>query len=180
MTQLGEASSKAIIQAPIESIDVAEWLFGLSSEEYAACASGHQSAAQGVLPSGKRMSFNVEMVAGFFMVQHYIETISERDRVLSVSPNTTLWLDDDNYVLLKITWELRLEALDASSCILHCRVISETENEQFIEATHELTKNLDPAETPFQLHIKEETPLFARDIERKALAGTWKNKVVTH
>ena len=173
MTRLGEAVASAIIGASIDSINISEWLFGLSSEDYAACAEGHQSAGQGRLPSGKRVSMNVEQVAGFFMVQHYIETISEKDRVLTVSPNTVLWLDDEKYVLLQITWDLSLEKIDEHSCRLTCKVISETENEQFIQATHELTKDIDPAETPFQLHINEETPLFAKDIEAKALKGMW-------
>lgn len=173
MIQLGTATAEATIHAPIESIHLSEWLFGLSSEDYAACASGHQSAAQGILPSGKRVSMNVEFVAGFFMVQHYIESISERDRVLTVSPNTLLWLDDERYVELQITWELRLAKLTDQSCQLSCRVASATENAQFAAVSHSLNKDVDPAQTPFQLHIDEETPLFARDIERKALAGVW-------
>ncbi|OJJ18854.1 hypothetical protein BKI52_25110 [marine bacterium AO1-C] len=173
MHKLGEAIAQATINANIDSINISEWLFNISSEEYAACAEGHQSAAQGRLPSGKRVSMNVEFVAGFFMVQHYIETISEKDRVLTVSPNTVLWLDDEKYVLLQITWELSLEKIDDSTCTLTCKVTSETENEAFIHATHELTKDIDPANTPFQLHINEEAPLFAKDIEAKALAGVW-------
>lgn len=179
MTRLGEAIAQATINANIDSINISEWLFGISSEEYAACAEGHQSAAQGMLPSGKRVSMNVEIVAGFFMVQHYIETISEKDRVLSVSPNTVLWLDDENYVILQITWELSLKKIDDNSCQLTCRVVSETENEAFIQATHDLTKDIDPAETAFQLHINEEAPLFAKDIERKALAGVWETQSVS-
>lgn len=173
MKRLGEATAKAIINANVDSINISEWLFGISSEDYAACAEGHQSAAQGVLPSGKRVSINVEFVAGFFMVQHYIETISEKDRVLTISPNTILWLDDEKYVMLQITWELRLEEIDSNSCRLTCKVISETEDEMFIKAVHERTKNINPEETPFQLHINEETPLFAKDIESKALTGLW-------
>lgn len=173
MIKLGEASAQATVNANIDSINISEWLFTIGSDEYAACAEGHQSAAAGVLPSGKRVSMNVEFVAGFFMVQHYIETISEKDRVLTVSPNTVMWLDDENYVLLQITWELKLTPIDDNSCLLTCEVISETENEKFVEIVHELTKDVDPSETPFQLHINEETPLFAKDIETKALAGTW-------
>lgn len=173
MTTLGEATAQATIHASIDTIDISEWLFGLTSEDYAACAEGHQSAAQGQLASGQRVSVNVEHVAGFFMIQHYIETISERDRVLTISPNTLLWLDETRYVLLQITWELTLQKIDASSCQLTCRVLSATENEQFIQASHQLNRDIDPAQTPFQLHINEETPLFAQDIERKALAGVW-------
>lgn len=173
MTKLGEATAQAIVNASIESINISEWLFTLTAEDYAACATGHQSAAQGALPSGKRVSMNVEHVAGFFMVQHYIETESEKDRVLTVSPNTTLWLDDENYVLLQITWELSLKKIDDHSCLLTCKVISETENEMFVQAVHESTKDISPEETPFQLHINEETPLFAKDMATKALAGKW-------
>lgn len=174
MQKLGEATAQATINANIDSINISEWLFNISSDEYAACANGHQSAAQGTLPSGKRVSMNVEFVAGFFMIQHYIETISEKDRVLTVSPNTVLWLDDKKYVLLQITWELSVKKIDEDACLLTCKVTSETENEKFIHAVHELTKDVDQAETPFQLHINEETPLFAKDIEGKALAGVWK------
>ncbi len=173
MQKLGEATAQAVIQADINSIHISEWLFGLTADDYAACAEGHQSAAQGVLPSGKRVSMNVEFVAGYFMVQHYIETISEKDRVLVVSPNTVLWLNDEKYVLLQITWELSLKKIDEESCMLSCKVISETENEQFIQAVEERTKDMNPEETGFQLHINEETPLFAKDVERKALAGLW-------
>ena len=101
MTQLGEARAQAMVNANIHDINISEWLFGLTSEDYEACAQGHQSAAQGKLPSGKRVSMNVEFVAGFFMVQHYIETVSEKDRVLTISPNTILWLDDERYVILQ-------------------------------------------------------------------------------
>lgn len=171
MTILGEAKAEALIHAPLEKIDISEWLFGLSSADYAGCAEGHQSAAQGRLPSGKRVSINVEYVAGFFMVQHYIETLSEKDRVRVISPNTLLWLNDKDYVELEITWELAIKKIDTDSCLLTCTVISASANESFIKASHELNKNSDPSQTPFQLHINEETPLFARDIEGKALAG---------
>lgn len=173
MTILGEARAEAKINAPLEKIDISEWLFGLSSADYAACAEGHQSTAKGRLPSGKRVSINVEYVAGFFMVQHYIESISERDRVRVISPNTQLWLNDTDYVELEITWELSLKKIDADSCLLRCSVIRASANEAFIRASHELNKNIDPSQTAFQLHIDEETPRFADDVEGKALAGLW-------
>jgi len=174
MMKLGEASAQAVINAIKEDINLGEWLFTMSSDEYAACAEGHQSAGQGMLPSGKRVSMNVEFVAGYFMVQHYVEAISKRDRVLAVSPNSVLWLDDEKYVILQITWELKVKKINESSCLLTCYVTSESKNEVFVKAAHERSKDIDPQKRPFQLHINEETPLFAKDIERKALAGIWK------
>jgi len=173
MINIGEATAKARIEAPVENIHLADWLFTISSEEYAACAAGHQSAAQGILPSGKRVSTNLEFVAGFFMVQHYVETISQPDYVKAVSPNTILWVNDSTYVLAQITWELRVEAINESACKLTCKVTTETENEALAQRAHQAAQHSSPGSTPLQLHIAEETPLFARDIERKALAKVW-------
>ncbi len=173
MISLGEARATTTIHAPIESINLADWMFTLNSEEYAACADGHQSAAQGVMPSGKRVSINVEYVAGFLMVQHYLETISHRDHVRAISPNTLLWLNDEAYVLIQITWEIKVKPIDENTCEMTCRVVSETEDVAFAQRAHESAQNFAPDQAPLQLHINEETPLFAKDIERKALAGVW-------
>ena len=173
MIKLGEATSEAIIQANIDRIDLPEWMFNLTSDEYAACAEGHQSAAQAVHPSGKRFSVNAEFVAGYFMVQHYIETRSEKDHVLAVSPNTQMWLDDERYVSLQITWELSATKIDEQTTKLTCRVISETANESFAQASQSRSAGGTSEINPLQLHINEETPLFAKDIERKAQAGVW-------
>lgn len=171
--KIGESIAKAIINAPIEAINLGNWMFTISSEEYAACAQGHQSAAQGQLPSGKRFSVNVEIVGGTFMVQHYVETISERDHVLGLSPNTTFWQNDKDYVLAQVSWELKVAKIDGHSCELTCRASSESDNEAFVNRLHEAMKDLPAENSPLQLHINEETPLFAKDIERKALAGVW-------
>lgn len=173
MLTVGEATAKAIINAPIESINLGEWMFTISSEEYAACAEGHQSAAQGKLVSGKRFSVNLEVVGGMFMIQHYIETVAERDHVVGFSPNTVFWLNDTDYVFAQVTWELKVAKLDEKRCELTCRALSESENEPFVTKLHEALKDVPVENTPLQQHINEETPLFGKDIERKALAGVW-------
>ena len=173
MIHIGEASAKATISAPLESINLGDWMFTLTSEEYAACASGHQSAEQGRLPSGKRVSVNLEFVAGYFMIQHYIERLAERDHVVGVSPNTVIWIDDDIFVLAQITWELKLSKIDEATSELTCVVVVETENAVFAERVAEANENVAPEDREFQKHIEEETPLFAKDMERKALQGVW-------
>jgi hypothetical protein len=173
MFKIGEATAKAIIEAPIGLVNLGDWMFTITSEEYAACAEGHQSAAQGTLPSGKRFSVNLEVVAGTFMVQHYIETVSERDHVVGFSPNTTFWLNDTDYVFAQVTWELKASMIDETSCELMCRALSETENEGFVNKLKAAAKDVPAEKSPLQKHIEEEAPLFAKDIERKALAGVW-------
>ena len=173
MARIGEARATAIIHAPIEFVNLAEWMFSITSEEYAACAVGHQSAAQGCMASGKRFSVNLEIVAGMLMVQHYIETVSERRHVVGFSPNTVFWLSDTEYVLAEVTWELKVEHLDASSCELTCIAFSESYDEPFVTKLHEALKDASAEHSPLQQHIEEETPMFAKDIERKALARFW-------
>ncbi len=173
MIKLGESSSKAVIKAPIESINLGDWLFTLTSEEYAACAEGHQSAAQGITPSGKRVSINLEFVAGYLMVQHYLEKFSERNHVIAVSPNTVMWINDEIFVLAQITWELKVYKIDKNTSELICNVTAETENASFAKRAEEAIKDIPETERPFNNHIEEETPLFAKDIERKALLEVW-------
>lgn len=175
MFLVGTASAKAIINAPIESVNLGEWMFTLKSEEYAACAEGHQGAVQGHLVSGKRFSVNLEIVADMFMIQHYIEKVAERDHVVGFSPNSVFFLNDTDYVISQITWDLKLAKLDDARCELSCSVISESENEAFVTQLNEVLKDVPPEHTPLQQHISEETPLFGKDIERKALAGVWRS-----
>ena len=66
-----------------------------------------------------------------FMIQHYIEKVAERDHVVGFSPNSIFFLNDTDYVISQITWDLKLAKLDDARCELSCSVISETENEAF-------------------------------------------------
>lgn len=173
MSTIGEAVATAIINAPIERVNLGDWMFTITSDEYAACAVGHQSAAQGRMASGKRFSVNLELVAGMLMVQHYIETVSERHHVVGVSPNTVFWLSDTDFVLARVTWELKAVKRDETSCELTCKAFSESDDEPFVTRLHEALKDVPAEHSPLQQHIAEEAPMFAKDIERKALAGVW-------
>lgn len=173
MRKLGEATATAIIHAPIETVNISDWMFTLTSEEYTACSKDHQSAAQGRLPSGKRFSVNVERADTLLVVQHYIETVSERHRVVGFSPNSVFWMNDTDYAFAQVTWEVTVEKHDSKHCVLECSAFSESDNEAFVTKLHSALKEIAAEKSPLQLHMEEETPLFAKDIERKALAGVW-------
>lgn len=174
MFEIGEVTATATVNAPIESVNLGDWMFTISAEEYAACASGHQSAAQGQLASGKRFSVNLEVVGGTFMVQHYVEQVAQRDHVVGFSPNTTFFLSDTDCVFAQITWELKVVKLDDKSCELTCRVYAESDNEPFVAALKKDAEQNPGEKSALHHHIDEEAPMFAKDIERKALAGVWK------
>lgn len=70
---LADAIATAVIDAPIEAVDLADWLFTLGDAEYQRCAPGeHIAAGATTTDDGRPMSINVEQVGGALAIQHYI------------------------------------------------------------------------------------------------------------
>jgi len=170
--QFGCSQASATINAPKSQIDLSEWMFTLTSEEYQACATGHQSASMGQLFDGKRMTINVETMGNAHLVQHYIETTAKPDHVLGVSPNTAIWIKDGPFFTMEVHWDMHVEEVNDGSCKLTCTVTLFTSDAGF-QAVLNNPALKQSAENNFNEHINEETPLFAKDIERKALARIW-------
>jgi hypothetical protein len=61
------SDSTAVIHAPVDEIDVPEWLFTLTDEEYQQCSIAHIAGATSRSPRGERMSINVEMAGPALM-----------------------------------------------------------------------------------------------------------------
>ncbi|MBY3386289.1 hypothetical protein [Rhizobium laguerreae] len=168
--QIVDSSFSAIINAPIEKIDIPKWCFSLSEKDYQGCSPAHIAAGFTTTPDGRRMSINVETIGGSLMVQHYVETLGEKDHLI---------LDSDSDVFtpsgrttIHVTWELSAKRLDDARCEFTNRVRS--------YATDEMLGFLDRQGIPFDVfrtqrqpmsiaHNKGETPLFAASIERAAL-----------
>lgn len=168
--QIVDSSFTAIINAPIDQVDIASWCFNLPEHEYRACSPAHISAGFTVAPDGKRMSINVEVIGGSLMVQHYVEMLGRKDHLI---------LDSDSDVFtpsgrttIHVTWELSVKEVDKGRCEFTNRVQS--------FATEEMLTFLDRQGIPFDqfraqrqpasiAHNRGETPLFAASIERAAL-----------
>ena len=172
---LAETVAIAIVNAPIEKVDLTQWLFTVKDEEYQSFSKAHIAGGTSFSNKGKRLSINVEMIADTLLVQHYIEDISSRDhcRVNSVSDSISPF----GKTKMGVTWELTVTKRTNNSCELSNRVILLL-TEEFSAAiqTAGIT-DLSPVKQQISLHAgahnEEETPLFARDIERKALSGAW-------
>lgn len=168
--QIVDSSVTAIINAPIDKIDIPTWCFALPECDYQACSPAHISAGFTTTPDGKRMSINVEVIGGSLMVQHYVETLGEK---------THLVLDSDSDVFtptgrtkIHVTWELSAKDIGGGKCEFTNRVRS--------YATEEMLTFLARQGVPFDqfrsqrqpasiAHNHGETPLFAASIERAAL-----------
>ncbi|MDR6845713.1 hypothetical protein [Flavobacterium granuli] len=175
MEVISESSASAIINAALETIDLKEWLFTLKSHEYQACSQAHIAAGSSISANGKRMSINVEQVADNLLVQNYIEEVGEKNhcRVNSISDS----FSPSGKTKLGIIWELKVEKRTDSSCefINQVKVLMTDEFSSLLKAAG--ITDLNPVkaimEQNLSAHNQEETPLFAKDIESKALSGIW-------
>ena len=169
-TIITESTSTAVIQAPIEFVDIADWVFTLPDAEYQRCSPAHIAAGFTTSDDGRRMSLNVETIGGNLMVQHYVEDIAERHHVRLLSTSDVI--GPGGRTKSGVVWELSVRALDANRCELSNHVIGKT--------TPEYWENLGRSGVPFEVarqaqdiasaaHNAQETPLFAKSMEAKAL-----------
>jgi hypothetical protein len=163
-------SATSEVSAPLESMDLVAWAFHLSSDEYMHCAPEHHGSVQAALPGGKRVFISVETIGGSFMTHQYIAEIAERGHLRAISSSSQLWWGPPLPTAMKVTWDVRLEPVSRQSCQLRCEILVETADEALLAAIAR-----QPAGTadPVQAHCARETPMFAADMERKALKGMY-------
>lgn len=176
MEAFTESTMTAVINAPFESINLTEWLFTLKDHEYKECSSAHIAAGNSLTENGKRISINVEQIADNLLIQHYIEDIAEKHHcsVNSISDS----LSAAGRTTLGIQWELKIKKISESSCEFSNHVvISLTDHFKEILKKSNIS-DLEPIRSGMHYNLKEhneeETPLFAKNIENKALSGIWK------
>src|SRR5579871_5739227 len=160
----------SMIHAPIEQVDLPAWCFGLSESEYQACSPAHVSAAVTTAPDGRRMSINVEVIGGSPMVQHYVEEIAEPHHLRLVS-NSDVFTPTGR-IKVGVIWDLRVKKIDANTCEFTNEVHS-TFTPELLDALAKQGIPRDVFQTArkpiSEAHNRQETPLFARSIERHAL-----------
>lgn len=167
---LAESSFSAVINAPIEKVDIPSWCFTLPESEYQSCSPAHVSAGATIAPDGRRMSINVEVLGGNPMVQHYVEEFAQPHHLRLVS-NSDVFTPSGR-VKVGVIWDLSVKKIDGNTCEFTNRVHS------FF--TPELLDSLAKQGIPWEAfqaarkpvsesHNRQETPLFAKSIERHAL-----------
>ncbi|KRD53238.1 hypothetical protein IB265_09630 [Ensifer sp. ENS10] len=168
--EIVDSSFSAIINAPFEKVDIPSWCFTLAEEEYRLCSPAHIAAGVTTAPDGRRMSINVETIGGTLMVQHYVETLSEKHHLVLESVSDLF--PPSGRTTIHVLWELSVRRIDEHTC--------EFTNHVRSRATEEFKASLDRQGIPFDVfraqrqpmsiaHNKGETPLFAASIERAAL-----------
>jgi hypothetical protein len=169
---LHNVRASAIMRVPIGRVDVAAWVFSLTSEDYVRCAPGeHQGAMQAKGADGKPVFISVETIGGNFMTHHYVAKRTTPDSMLAVSPHSQIWSADGILRVMQVSWALSVAPSDDGSCRLTCGILVETPDADL--ATRWAGR---PAGTPnpVEAHCMVETPLYAADLERKARAGRYR------
>lgn len=171
---LSHSVVKAVINAPIEKVNIADWLFNLPDAEYQKCSVNHIAAGVSSTYDGQPVSINVETIGDALIIQHYVPTVHRPDycRMLSVSDTIT----KNGRSKVQVLWELKVTAIDENTCE-YTNEIHATATPEFLEFIKEHGVSLAQAaaarQTASDIHNHEETPLFASSIEKKALTGTY-------
>ena len=108
-----DSSFSAVINAPLEKIDIPAWCFSLPDEEYQGCSPAHFAAGASKARDGRRMSINVEVIGGSLMVQHYVEAVAERHHLVLDSVSDLFTTAGRTKIL--VMWELSVKRMDAGS-----------------------------------------------------------------
>ena len=175
---MSETSSSSVVNAPIEFIDIPTWLFTINDAEFQRCSPAHVAAGATHADDGRRVSINVEVIGGNLLIQHYVEDVSEKThcRVVSI----TDVISATGRTKTQVIWELTAKSIDANTCEFTCRV----EGAAIPEFLEYIGKNGVPLETAAQArqvasaaHVAQETPFYARSIERKALEAMARARV---
>lgn len=160
----------AKINAPIEKVDIADWLFNLPDAEYQRCHPAHIACGTTTADDGKQMSINVETIGDALVIQHYVAEVKTPHLCRMVSQSDSITAA--GRTKLQVTWELSVRKIDANTC-------------EYSNLVHSIATDVTVAffkkhNIPFERaaaarqeasgnHNREETPYFAKSIERRAL-----------
>jgi hypothetical protein len=71
-----------IINAPLENVDIADWLFNLPDTEYQRCSHAHIAAGHTTSDDGRPMSIDVETIGEALMVSTLLQKSGSRTSVV--------------------------------------------------------------------------------------------------
>ena len=155
-----EATYETPISAPASTINLVEWVFQMTDEEYRACSRNHY--AMGIIGGAKRLGIvNVEQVAGALIVQRYAPQLMQKDHVRFFSKASQAFLLRVIPFKMEVTWDMQLVEEAASSCRLRCSLTVKMPLWVSVAGWFIASKYL------LKRHLVGETKAFARDITAK-------------
>jgi hypothetical protein len=171
---LSDSCFSHIVNAPIERVDIVDWLLHLTNAEYQRCCpSAHIAAGTTTTDDGQPISINVETIGASLLIQQYLGEVTDPRRCRMVSTSDVF--APQGRTRARVVWELSVEPLDDESC--------EYVNHLTATATEDFLAFLEAHRIPFaqaaavcdraaSAHNEQETPLVALSIERRALRAS--------
>lgn len=156
-------TAQTTIDVPSGDIDLGTWLFGLSDEEYQACARGHRAAGVFADELG-RGSINVESIGGNLIIQHYRAVRIDPSDVEMYSAASTVYLLHLVPVRASVRWLLTVTPTTASTAQFTCTV------EVRLRPVLRAMSRMMALGTFLRRHVDEETVGFAANISTKCRA----------
>src|SRR5262245_41161309 len=112
---------RVTLDVPSDDTDLESWLFGLTDEEYQACARGHRAAGVYKDESGWG-SINVESIGGNLIIQHYRCVRAGRSELEMYSAASSVYLFHLIPVHASVRWLLSVTPTMESSPEFTCTV----------------------------------------------------------
>lgn len=169
---LSESAYRHVVDVPVESVDIADWLMNLPDAEYQRCAPpDHIAAGATVTDDGRPMSINVEQIGTGLVIQHYVgETMTPAHcRMVSTSDVYT----PNGRTQVQVIWDLSARATDDGRTE-YTNSVTARPTEEFLAFIAEHGVTFEEAARDRQAassdHNSRETPLFAESIARAAKA----------
>jgi hypothetical protein len=150
-----------VINAPVEQVDLEDWLFTMSDSDYQGAAKGHRAAGT-FTTDGVRGMVNVESMGGTLIIQHYKAIHAEPTRVQMLSEGSRAYTFHLFPTPVWVRWTMTAEARTADT--FTCTV------EAVMPPVLRLPAKLTGLEYFVRKHLDEETLGFAADITRKLRA----------
>ena len=112
---------EASVPLPLSAIHLDKWIFGMTEQEYMACARGHR--AIGMLGCPERTGMvNVESMAGSLIVQHYTTQLLEPHHVRFFSGASRAYLLHLLPFRLSVSWEMEATSVSSEASQLRCTI----------------------------------------------------------
>jgi hypothetical protein len=156
-------TAHATLDVPSAEVDLENWLFALSDEEYQACARGHRAAGVFTDEHGRGM-VNVESIGGNLIIQHYRAVRTDPSDVEMYSASSRVYLLHLVPVGASVRWLLTVTPTSASTSEFTCTV------EVLLHPLLRVMSRLMALGTFLKRHVDEEATGFAADITRKCHA----------
>jgi hypothetical protein len=166
--QISDATDRCVVNAPVEKVDLATWLFKLSEDEYRRCCPpDHISCGIALTDEGKPTVLNVEMIGHALMIHRYVVEITTPTffKLVSLSEAFT----PNGRTRVQVVKTLNVKKINESTCdLVSSTMVHPTAEFMDFIAQHKI-KFKDAAAARQHVegeHNRRETPLIAVSIEK--------------